>query len=306
MIRRYTTARSRHAIAALVTLALASTTDSANAQEAPSLEDKATTPEEAPPETLTDEERAHLSEFERPALKDGLAMRVGFSFHNMVGSNQGRPLIYPHFGARLKSDKLYIDANLPALIGGLDYLQYKFQERVLGTDTEFNLFEALNEPAQYVFFELGHVRIGSTREFVPGQPNYKLKFPIRLSGGIVGFADFVVFEARGLSAAIEDGEALENLLSRDPGVLGAGIFGSIGGSKNNFAYDLALEVGRDLWEWEAYDLNPGWMLSADVDLQFDIVENLGGYIRTRATYYTHGSRPRVFGTNTATGITFRF
>lgn len=305
MTRRLPTLRCSCRVLALVAPLFLASVGQADAQDTGSPTRSAPRVEEKP-EALTDEERAHLSEFERPALKDGLAMRVGFSFHNMFGSHQGRPLIYPHFGVRLKSDKLYIDAHLPALIGGLDYLQYKFQERILGTDTEFNLFGALNQPMHYVFFEVGHVRIGSTKELLPGRLNNKLKSALKLSGGVVGFADFVVFEARSSSETIEDGEALENLLTRDPGVLGAGLFGSIGSSKNNFSYDLAVEVGRDLWAWQAYEPNPGWMLSADVDLQFDIVENLGGFIRTRATYYTHGSRPRVFGTNTATGITFRF
>ena len=283
---------------------------SALAQERPTPEkntvDETPTFKPRQPENLTREESDKLEALdEEPPLHEDFTLRFGPTFHAMFNSFQGRPFAYPGIGFRKKSPTFYFDLHIPLLMGGIDALLYLFQQQLLRSDNAVNLFQALNQPRQYVFFEATHLKIGpSLRRFIgekSGRPR-----PINLSGGVVGVADFVVFDAKLLGMPIPDDANINDIVQRDPIVLGLGLFGAVGANRGPASADIALAVARDLFNWQAYTPAPGWIISADLDTQLQIVDDLAMSARGRLSTYTHVPGERIFSFSVTTGISFRF
>ena len=292
---------------------------SAFAQERPTPEKNATPPsstakdkEDPPvfkprqPRDLTEEESDKLQKLEeKPPLHEDFTWRFGPTFHAMFDSFQGRPFAYPGIGFRKKSPTFYFDLHIPLLMGGIDGLLYLFQQQLLRSSNAVNLFETLNQPRQYVFFEATHLKIGPSWRRIVGEKSGRPR-PIDLSAGVVGVADFVVFDAKLLGMPIPDDANINDIVQRDPIVLGLGLFGAVGANRGPASADIALEVARDLFNWQAYTPAPGWVISADLDTQLQIVDDLAMSARGRLSTYTHVPGERIFSFSVTTGISFRF
>lgn len=259
-----------------------------------------------PSKDLTPEEAKQLDDLEKkPPLHEDFTIRFGPTFHAMFDSYQGRPFAYPGIGFRKKSPRFYFDLHIPILLGGVDALFYLFQQQLLRSDNAINLFETLNQPRQYVYFEASHLKIGPSWRRTLGERNGRPR-PFDLSAGVVGVADFVVFDAKLLGAPIPDDANINDIVQRDPIVLGLGLFGAIGANRGPASTDLALEVARDLFNWQAYTPAPGWIISLDMDTQLEIVEDLAMTARGRLSTYTHVPGERIFSFSVTTGMSFRF
>ena len=231
--------------------------------------------------------------------RESLALKVGFLNSWLFDSNQGRPFIYFDFGLRLKTDEFYIDVKLPALVAGLDFVIYQIQS-LLGVASPFNLFEAINEPIQYAaYLEPANVKLGQTFLIDLGG-----KRPLRLTAGIFTLFDFVFFE---LALAQRDPEEFQNVAdanANDPFVVAVGGFASIGGDAPLTAWDLALGTGPDIYQDPGYVTNSGFVIFADLDLQIDPLRDVGAYLRTRLSTYTH-TRSQVWTMVVSYGVALK-
>ncbi|MEM1348454.1 MAG: hypothetical protein AAGI01_07870, partial [Myxococcota bacterium] len=202
----------------------------------------------APP--LSPEEKAFLERGRDRRMSERFAIRFGPAFNAMLGSGQGRPFTYPYIGGRYKTETTYIDLHLTGLFGALDAAQYFTQEALIQNPRAFNLFQTLNEPQHYAFFEALHVRAGRTfvanRKKItqrtespdPEAISQRIPAPLYVSVGAVGIADFVLFDLALLdpSTNLEDIN-LSEIITSDPVVVGAGGFVAVGRKSERVAVD---------------------------------------------------------------------
>lgn len=234
-----------------------------------------------------------------PAVRDAFAIRLGFLSSWLFNSNQGRPFFYLDAGLRYKTDDYYVDLKLPAFVAGLDWVSNQVQG-LLGINQPFNLFEAANDPIHYAaFLEPGHLRLGQT--FLTHLPGGA---PLRLTGGIFALVDFVFFDLALFNRDPEDFDDVSDPDANDPFVLAPGGFVAVGGDAPLSEWDLALGVGPDVYQDDNYVPNNGLVLFADLELEIDPLEDIGGYIRTRFSTYTHTS-PVVFTMTFNFGVALR-
>lgn len=226
-----------------------------------------------------------LPQLEEPRPpRDSLAIRIGFVSSGLFSSGQGRPFFYLDTGLRYKSDQFYIDLKLPAFVAGLDWALYQLQE-MLGVGTPFNLFEASNEPIHYgAYLEPAHLRLGQT--FAIGDPDGA---GLRLTGGVFMLADFVFFDLALFNRDPESFESIEDPEAHDPFVVAPGGFVAIGGDLPLTAWDFALGIGPDIYQDDAYVPAGGVVVYGDLEVQIDPLRDIGAYIRTRFSTYTHTS-----------------
>lgn len=279
----------------------------AHAQRAPAR------PEEEPPlfreganppsKNLTEHEARQLAPYrDETPLHDRFTFRVGPSAHFLITNSPGRPFVYPTLGMRRKTPTFYFDLHAPALIAGMDGLSFLIQGLLFPDNATF-LFTTLNKPRNYVFVEVLHLRLGKTfRRPAPQGPAEHLDY----SFGILLLADWVVFDVALLDGTIPDDASIADLLQRDPAVAGVGGFAAIGTQRNRGSAELALEVGRDLFNWPAYQPATGFVISLDLDTQLQLTRQLAAYLRARFNYYTHIPGKRVFTTTGSTGLSFHF
>lgn len=231
--------------------------------------------------------------------RDSFALKVGFLHSWLFDSNQGRPFIYLDFGLRLKTDEFYIDVKLPALVAGIDFLLYQLQ-RLVGVNSPFNLFEAVNQPIHYAaFLEPANLRLGQT--FVTRLGGER---PLKLTAGIFALFDFVFFD---LALAQQDPEEFNDIAdpnANDPFVVAVGGFVAIGSDLPYSEWDLALGVGPDIFQDDGYVPNSGLVIFADLDVQIDPLRNVGAYLRTRLSTYTHTS-PIVWTMTLSYGVALK-
>ena len=245
-------------------------------------------PEEAPPEgvDLTDSERKLLRPFiDESTLDDSVGWQLGPSFNGLFSSGQGRPFAYPALGWRYKHDGMYVDVTAPAAFAALDALQYFFQGELV--DDPFNLFQSINGALQLFYVEALHARVGGTYAVRLFKTDEDEGVPVTLTYGLVGYADWVIFDAVFLGAPPEDLGDIEQNISLDPVVVGPGGFVGLLWRVSHVTVDVALEVGRDLVEVSAYVPQSGWMLGASMDLNIRILDKFGMFFHPRYTVYTH-------------------
>lgn len=229
--------------------------------------------------------------------RDSFALKVGFLNSWLFDSNQGRPFIYLDFGFRLKTNEFYIDAKLPAIVAGLDFVSYRFQ-RLLGIASPFNLFEAVNKPIQYAaYLEPVNIKLGQT--FVLGN-----KAPIRLTAGIFTLLDFVFFDLAQANQDPEEFKTIDDGNAEDPFVAAVGGFVSIGGDAPISEWDVAVGTGPDIYQNDGYVPNSGFVIFGDLDLQIDPLRDVGAYIRARLSTYTH-TAPIVWTMTISYGVALK-
>ena len=197
--------------------------------------------------------------------------------HGAPGSGQGRPFIYPCVSLRAKSETLYLDLHLPAFVALFDALQYWLMSDLIGAPSAFNLFQTLNGQAQLIYVEPLHLRLGQ-RIWSNGS--------LRLSGGVALVADVVVFDVIQLGAGLEEGE-LNSSINSDPLVLGPGGFLALSGAAGPASWEFSLEVAYDIYAIEQYEPVSGFALSAEGDVQVQITDLFGMFLRPRVAAYTH-------------------
>lgn len=218
---------------------------------------------------------------ERTPTRDSFAIRVGAISSGLFDSNQGRPFFYLDTGLRYKTDRFYIDLKLPAFVAGLDWASFQLQG-LLGINEPFNLFEAANDPIQYAaYLEPAHVRLGQTWPL--GDGSY------RISAGFFTLVDFVFFD---LALFNRDPEefSIDAPDANDPFVLAPGGFVSIGGDLPLSEWDFAIGVGPDVYQNEDYVPTNGVVIYGDIEVEIDPLRDIGAYIRTRLSTYTHTSK----------------
>lgn len=257
---------------------------------------------------LTDEERSYVTEaVDAKPLGLDFNVRFGASAHAMSDSLQGRPLAYPTLGLRKKSATFYFDAHLTILMTLIDGLIFVVQEEILDVQDSFSTMGTVNEPRHYVFGEAAHIRLGPTTTFTfDSRIRANTTHLVRLSGGVVGLADWVVFDATRQTDALGEDQDIGDIIVQDPVVIGAGVFGAIGGWRDPFSYDLALEVGYDLVNWGGFTPSRGWIFALDGDIQVDLVDNAGLYGRARISAYTHLPDSLTYTFALSTGVSMRF
>lgn len=216
--------------------------------------------------------------------RESLAIRIGVVNSGLFNSNQGRPFFYLDTGLRYKSDAFYIDFKAPAFVAGLDWAFHQVQE-LFGVQNAFNLFEAANDPVHYAaYLEPIHLRLGQS--FPLGPPD---RPQMRLTGGVFMLGDFVFFDLALYNRDPEEFESIEDPQAHDPFVIAPGGFVAIGGDLPITAWDLALGIGPDIYQDDAYVPTGGVVLYADLEVQIDPLRDVGAYIRTRVSTYTHTS-----------------
>lgn len=293
----------------------ASTKETTRAQGPPPEEEEAMLrPHNTKPDPRTRYTREDLDAIEatkRPNLLDSFSLRVSLGLHGLAGSKQGRPLIYPDISARYKSQKLYLDMRLPALLGGVDYGLFLLQRDVITTNNAFMLFQVMNKVPQYVQGEAGMLRVGQTWSVLPGEPPSRSDLedrrqPLLLSAGIAAIGDWAVMEARLLSEPLPEEASIQDLIVTDPIVLGVGLFGSVAARRDRFYGELALMVARDLFQWDAYGPSSGLLISPDAEVIVMLADQFGLYFRARLTLYTHVKDPRAFSIQSHPGVIVSF
>ena len=221
-------------------------------------------------------------------LHSSLGWRLGPTFNGMFSSYQGRPFVYPSFGWRYKPGSLYFDLQAPFIAGIFDAAQWALQDKVLGLSSSFNLFEDANDPAQYVFIEVAHLRLGQSFAMRLGQSEDNPGVPFHLNVGLAALADWVFFEARQLGRPLEDLDDVNEVISLDPYVLGLGAFVGAMVTIDHVTVDLSLELARDLFSpSNEYAEQNGWVIGADLEVIIKIIDNFGMYVRARHSLYTH-------------------
>lgn len=233
--------------------------------------------------------------------RDSFALKIGFLNSWLFDSNQGRPFIYLDLGLRLKTDQFYIDAKIPAVVAGLDFVLFQLQT-LFGISDPFNLFEAINQPIHYAsYLEPGHLRLGQTFPTTIGKEDS----PVRLTAGIFTLFDFVFFELA--LADREPDEEFENIndpSANDPFVIAVGGFVAVGSDLPYSEWDFAIGVGPDIYQDDSYTPNQGFVIYGDLDVQIDPLDDVGAYIRTRFSTYTHTS-PLVFTMVVSYGVALK-
>ena len=238
------------------------------------------------------------------ALHQRLNLRMGPTFNGMWSSEQGRPFVYPYVGLRYKPDDLYLDLHLPAIMALADAAQWAIQDRLIGVPSAFNLFERANGPPQYIMIEVAHARLGQSFPVLLGASPTSAGVPLTLHAGLVGVADWVLFEARTLGRPFEDLDDINGQVRVDPYVLGLGLFVGASWRTSRTHLELALEVSRDLLSpSDSYDAQPGWILGAELELTLEILAGFGMFLRVRQSVYTHLDDLMVWGTALTTGVT---
>lgn len=218
-------------------------------------------------------------------LRDTLGLRLGFIASGLFGSGQGRPFFYFDSGLRFKNDSAYFDLRLPAFIGGLDYVSFLFQDEILKSRSPFHFILAMNSPLQYgAYAEPIMFRLGQTFTFFP----FDNKSPLRLTAGIgflaeIVFFDLALFDDRDL----EEFEPREDPNAADPFIAAPGGFIALGGDFPDGEFDIAIGGGPDVFQDSAYSANTGAVIYLDVDVQYDVTEDVGISMRTRLSTYTH-------------------
>ena len=144
----------------------------------------------------------------------------------------------------------------------------------------------MNKPIQYAaFMEPANVKLGQRYTFEVGERAQKL----RLTAGIFTLFDFVFFQLALAQQDPETFEDIDNPEANDPYTVGVGGFVSIGGDAPLTEWDLAIGAGPDIFSNADYVSTTGFVLFADLDLQIDPLDDVGAYIRTRLSTYTHTS-----------------
>lgn len=240
-------------------------------------------------------------------LHSSLGWRVGPTFNGMFSSYQGRPFVYPSFGWRYKPGSLYLDLHAPFIAGLFDAAQWALQDKVLGLPSSFNLFEDANGPAQYVFIEVAHLRLGQSFAMRLGQSKDNPGIPFHLNVGLAALADWVFFEARQLGRPLEDLDDVSDVISLDPYVLGLGAFVGAMITIDHVTVDLNIEVARDLFSpSNEYEEQNGWVIGADFEVIVKIIDNFGMYGRVRHSLYTHLEDLNLWGMSGGAGVILSF
>ena len=248
-------------------------------------------------------------------LRNSLGWRAGVATQGLFGSGQGRPLAYVAAGARYKTETVYIDLHFPILVGGLDATQYLFFSEIYETSAPFTFFELINGPYQLAYIEPLHLQLGRTftlfpfaqdaDELPPGQiPD--LGAPLWLSIGVVGVADFVVFDLPRFQGEIDDFDFTAPDLT-DPIVMGPGAFVALGlGVGSTGELDLALELARDVVDFGGYlPSSSNWVIGLDVDYAVDFSDDFGAFVRGRLSTYTHVTDPLIVTLSFSGGMLVR-
>lgn len=257
------------------------------------------------PVKLTNTERKMLQpHLDESTLEDSVGWQMGLSFNGLFSSGQGRPFTYPALGWRYKHDGLYVDVTAPAAFAALDALQYFFQDQIV--DDPFNLFQSINGALQLFYVEGLHARLGGTYALRLFKTDKDAGIPVTVTYGLVGYADWVIFDAVFLGTPPEDLGDIEDNISLDPVVVGPGGFVGLLWSVGHVTVDVALEVGRDLVDLSAYVPQPGWMIGATMDLNIRITDKFGMFLHPRYTVYTHVPERWVKTMAVHTGVIFSF
>jgi len=239
----------------------------------------------------------------RPDVSDAFGWRLGLLDSGLVDSGQGRPFLYPTAGLRYKTSEIYLDVHLPVFFAGLDFLSYTAQQRVFAVNRPFDLFEALNQPIQYgAYLEVAHLRLGQTFTFHP----FAGGAPLRLTGGIAGVFDFVFFDLALFHRDPEDFKSINLPGAHDPVVVAPGGFVALGGDAPYTEYDLAIGAGPDLYQDDAYEPSSGWVIFADLDVVFDVLDDVAVQLRWRTSTYTHITSQLILTMAVDYGIVVRF
>ena len=236
--------------------------------------------------------------FEEPGIQEGLAWRFGLTLHSLSESRQPKPFAYPGFGARRRTDEWYFALDTPGPAALADLALAGFQLGAGIDEGVVTFFESLNEPSEYVFFEVLHLRVGKSWRPEGSRAIW--------SAGAVGVADWVVFAASGLEEPVDSTKGWEDLLTVDPFVVGAGVFGALGARNERWAGDVSLSVARDLLSPGGYEPAVGWVASLELDGQVRVARNFGLYARIRQVLYTHIAAKRTWATTGSSGAAFRF
>lgn len=240
-------------------------------------------------------------------LHKTLGWRVGPTFHGMWSSLQGRPFIYPSFGWRYKPGDLYVDLQAPFIAAIFDAGIWAIQDQLLGLREPFSFFETINEAQHYAFIEVSHLRVGQSINFRLGKSEDREGVPFSLNLGVVGIADWVVFEARQLGRALEDLDDLQDEIDLDPFVVGAGGFVGVMATAGIATVDLNLEIAPDLYSpSDSYTDQSGWVFGADLEVLLTITDNFGMVLRARHSLYTHLPDLNLWTTSVNTGIILGF
>ena len=248
-----------------------------------------------------------LARTESPPLLESLGVRVGMNFQGLVGSKQGRPLLYPDISLRRKAGSVYFDLRLPALLLGFDFGQRWIRRERLSSPEANMIFEILNKPAQYVQAEAALGRLGYSWTLQrPASIDRAAGRPFELTVGAAALGDWVIFEARLFSEPIPEDVSIGDYIISDPIVIGAGGFLALSQRRENFHVDLALMVARDLFQWQAYTSLSGFLFSPDLEVVIELAENFAMSTRVRATLYTHAKNPRAYSVQTALGVIMSF
>ena len=253
---------------------------------------------------LTKKEKKLLDpHVDKTPLNRAIGWRFGPTLNGFFGSQQGRPLVYPNLGWRYKTNGLYIDINAPGLFGALDFGQYSLQQSF--NPDPFNLFLSLNEPGQFVYIEAMHLRAGPLFNLRLFKDKTNPGIPLTVAVGVVGIADWVIFDAVFLGRKFEDIDDLNDYISIDPIVVGVGGFVSLLWEVNHVTVDLAFEVGRDLVDLASiYIPQSGWIIGLDMDVHINILQNMGMYIRPRLSMFTHLPEDNVYTMVMSAGVIF--
>lgn len=221
-------------------------------------------------------------------LVDDLGWRVGFLNSGLFGSGQGRPFVYFDTGLRLKNDEIYVDIKTPLLAGAIDFLLYTLGEEAFGDETSFNFFETFNDPIHYgAFLEAAMLRLGATIPTHPFATEDDKGSPLRFSFGLTGVADFVFFDLLLQDLDPEEFEDLDDPSANDPAVLAFGGFFAMGGDAPMSEYDFAMGVAYDVFTDDRYVENNGLVLYLDFEWVIGITDDVGAYVRSRLSTYTH-------------------
>lgn len=220
-------------------------------------------------------------EIEREPTRDSFAIRVGVLHSGLFDSNQGRPFFYLDTGLRYKADQYYVDLKLPAFVAGLDWASYQFQG-LLGVNEPFNLFEAANDPIQYAaYLEPAHLRLGQT---------FYTPIGLRLSAGFFTLVDFVFFDLALFNRDPDEFTSIDAPNANDPFVLAPGGFFSVGTELPISEWDFAIGIGPDVYQNPDYVPANGVVIYGDLEVEIDPLQDIGAYIRTRFSTYTHTSK----------------
>ena len=267
-----------------------------------------TSPPTTTSESLDEDERKALQQLLDTQPDSPFSWRVGLGFHALRNSRQGRPLLYPDIGMRYASDRIFIAIQAPGGFAGFDILFRETRKRLLNQSDPKSALETFNDTPQFVQAEVASLRIGQLWDVRLGRDLKRGRegLALELIAGLTGVADWAVLDARLLGEPLDEDASIGSIIVTDPIILGLGLFGAARKQVNNFTAELSLTLARDMFQWEEYSRINGFIISPEVDLQVQLIKNLGVYTRGRMAHYTHVNNPRAFSFQSQIGVVLTF